>query len=195
MLNYSQDSQTTNPSNHYLFPHITLSAMNHILYGDAKIEVTLQNGVKQIYHYCLNTLDDNEDSTNREMQYKVTISGCHSLSFANESNHIEIVDKVKIGEINTGEEIYEAKVKVRIPELNWNYKRKKYKTTFCPESWSKDKIASAIYEAFSNTNMKKVKDKKWISKTSSGIEFSGYFDTITGDLETAYITLGKYETF
>ncbi|HXA00502.1 MAG TPA: EndoU domain-containing protein [Cytophagaceae bacterium] len=105
--------------------------------------------------------------------------GCHHISAIN-SGHSKII--AVISRPNQ-EKIYEATVEV-FDKKRSQWIKKEGRSSFYPDSWSKEKVLREITSAFNNPG-KINKGAKWESVSESGIKISGYTNE-QGQITTAY---------
>lgn len=127
----------------------------------------------------------NPDGTprlNAEGNQVYTTSGVHS-KVAIDSGTARIKTGTKIPENAGIDDFYKAKVEIKTPDGNW--KTKKNKSTFFPDSWSKEKIQGEI--AYAMINKKSIGTNKYEGTMSNGVKIEFYIKN--GTVETAYPVL------
>lgn len=189
----NQGSSTINHNHDYYF---TSNTINHIIYGEIKGNVKNPKTNDTLYtikRFC----NEEGRSLNKEEQITITITGCHTHDLIHQNKARFKEKKQLVTILPTGEKIYKGKIEIKLEELEESgngWKVKKGFSTFWPESWSIEKIKEVTLDAYLSPS-KKVKDSKWIAKTSNGVEITGFFDKNSGVITTTYITTNEYNSF
>ena len=105
--------------------------------------------------------------------------GCHHISAIN-SGHSRIISVISPP---NQQQVYEATVEI-FDKKRSEWIRKEGRSSFYPDSWSKEKVLKEITSAFNNPD-KISKGAKWESVSDSGIKISGYTNE-QGQITTAY---------
>lgn len=114
-----------------------------------------------------------------EINKKGKAVGCHHIT-AIKSGQSKIVSVVKQP---NAKGVYEAVVEV-YDKNKGVWIRKDARSTFFPDSWSKQKVIEEIEAAF-NSPDRILAGNKWTSVSPSGVKIGGYTDN-NGNIATAY---------
>ena len=113
-----------------------------------------------------------------------SITGIHSnQAFADGTARIKPGTEIK----DLGDGFYQAKVEKRIPGFvnkdgtDWRVKREK--STFFPDSWSRERVQAEIAHAYNNRRL--LRGNKYEGLTSSGHKINLYLDE-SGSINTAF---------
>lgn len=197
-VNYTVSSSTNQGSdtiNHNYDYYFTDDTINHIIYGEIKGVIKKLDTNELIKEFTRLCKEEGVPLYKGE-QITITISGCHTYNLIIQ-NKVRFKRKYLLTKLPTGEEVYKGKIEVKVKELEESGNGWKVKTelsTFWPESWSIEKIKEVTLEAYLSPS-KKVKNNKWIGKTSDGVEITGFFEKNSGVIITTFPTIDEYNSF
>jgi hypothetical protein len=179
------------------FLRISLRTEEHLTHGHIRIDIIDSRAPKRLADGSLNParIIEAYEYIPGKGRLKSTIKkgtnvairaagGSHVLHKFN-NKFIRIVENMGTMKLPTGESVRLAKIEYWVEELG-QWVAKEGVHTFWPQGWSLNKIKSIILEASENIILRD--GTKAVGRTKKGIFIEMYFDELSKEIKTAYIT-------